>query len=127
MSDTMGRVSADDWTRHRSVLVMPGFHAADSLDDPLETPEEAQSFERPVAPAGRDAVLAVIWAPVVAGVVPRVQDDAGALQDGHYSRRCGHVSPLVDLVGHGAQPAEREARQCHRLSRFTVQRNPEGG
>ena len=72
-----------------------GDHAANKPLGPLE---EARPVEQRVPNPDGDAVVGVVWAPVVDVVMLLGEDQASSLKPGHGGRWLFHVHPLVELV-----------------------------
>ena len=109
----------------RMLLIVSGHGARDSSHRALEPSKEPDGLERTIAPAGGDAVVAVIGAPMMARMALRPQQEAGALQERNGSWGCGHVRLLMNLIRQAPHSAESKTHEGERLPTGFVQRHPE--
>src|SRR5215212_8249660 len=90
-------------------IVVSRTHPGDAGDGGLEMPKEPDRLERPVAPSRGDAVRGVIRTAMMDRVRGAAQQDAAVLKHADQPRRRAHVRPLMNLVRHHADSAERKA------------------
>ena len=72
-------------------VVAPRRHTGETRHGELQSPEQVDGFERAVAPTRRDAIVPIVWAPMVRRVFSATQKQAARLQDADRQWRERHV------------------------------------
>src|SRR5688572_16784003 len=92
-----------------NAIILARLRTSHSRDDRLQSSEQADRFQRPIAPAGRDAIVTVVGPVMVRRVRDAAEQNSTVLKDPNRARWRWRVRPLVNLIGENPDAAERQA------------------